>query len=144
VLRHPDALWKAYSLATGFVADVAALAVSADVSEEVSATVGGIVITAAILELAPLGADLLLKRSIAQMGAASTPEEQGTNTLTALAALAFGAAWIVVGVAVADWLVPNFDIASFRAYVGTVALVWAATVAIYLPLYLIRRRRAMP
>ena len=61
----------------------------------------------------------------------------------AVSAAAFGAAWIVVGVAVADWLVPDCDIASFRAYVGAVALVWAATVAIYLPLYLIRRRRAL-
>jgi hypothetical protein len=44
---------------------------------------------------------------------------------------------------VADVAVPSFDIGTFRAYVGTVALVWAATVAIYLPLYLVRRRRAM-
>ena len=68
-------------------------------------------------------------------------EERGSNALAALAALVFGAAWIVVGVAVADWLVPSFDIASFRAYVGTVALVWAATVVIYLPLYLFGKWR---
>lgn len=140
---RPDTLWKAYSLATGFVADVAALALSAAVSDEVSATVGGILITAAILELAPLGSDLLLKRSLVRLNAASTPEEEGSSVLTALAALAFGTAWIVAGVAVADWLVPRFNIASFRAYVGTVALVCAASAVIYLPLFLIRRRRAV-
>lgn len=76
--RRPDVLWKAYSLATGFAADVAALAVSAAVSDEVSAILGGIFVTAAILELAPF-----------------------------------------------------------------VALVWAATAVIYLPLHLIRSRRAV-
>jgi hypothetical protein len=138
VTPRTDAAWTAYSLATGFVADVAALALSAAVSEDVSATIAGVVIAAAILELAPLGSDLVLKRSIARMHEASAPEERGANALAALAALAFGTAWIVAGVAVADWLLPNFDIAGFWPYVGTVALVGAATVAIYLPLHFIK------
>jgi hypothetical protein len=44
-------------------------------------------------------------------------------------------------VAVADWLLPNFDISGFFAYVGTVALVFAASFAVYSPLYVARKVR---
>ena len=143
MVLHPRALWKAYSLATGFVANIAALTVSAALSESVSATAAGILVAAAILELVPWGSDLLLKRSVARMRSAATPEEHGEAALTGLMIVVFDGVWIVAGVAVADWREPNFDISGLRAYVGTVALVYAANFAIYLPLYLVRKWRQM-
>ena len=140
VLRS-KALWKAYSLATGFVANVAALTVSAAMSESVSATAAGILVGAAILELVPWGSDLLFKRSVARMRSAATPEEHGEAALTGLMIVVFDGVWIVAGVAVADWLTPSFNLSGFWPYVGTVAAVGAANGAIALPLFLAGRWR---
>jgi hypothetical protein len=107
----------------------------------VSATVGGIIIAASILELVPLGPDRIYRRSRAGMRAASSPEERGAHALIGLAAVAFGGVWVVAGVAAADFLLPNFDVSGLRAYIGTIALVFAANWAIALPLILVRKWR---
>ena len=75
--------------------------------------------------------------------AAATPEEQAAATSAWLATFAFGIVLLFADVAVADWLLPNFDISGFFAYVGTVALVIAASFAVYSPLYVARRVRRM-
>jgi hypothetical protein len=61
------------------------------VSDDVSATAAGVVVAAVILELAPLGFDLLFERSVARMRSAATPDEQLAAALAGLIAVVFGA-----------------------------------------------------
>lgn len=135
-------MWKGYSLATGFFADVAALTVSAVVSDRVTATARGVVTAAAILELGPFGSNLVLNRSARRVRVATTSQERGANILAGLAAVAFGGAWLIVGVAIADWLTPGFNIDGVWAYIGTLAAVAAATGIVYMPIYLVRKWRS--
>jgi len=134
--------WEVYSTATGFLADVVALAVSAAISEEVTVTLRAALVAAAILEAGYIGVIASLKWSTAGIRASSTPDEVPDSRLvTGLAALVFGACWIVAGVAVAAWLVPGFDISGFWGYIGTVVLVGGASWAVYSPLALLRKLR---
>ena len=134
-------VWKAYSVATGYLADVAALSASAALFGNVSATAAGIFIAAGIIELAALVSNRLVGGIGHRLRAAATPEEEATAALAGLAIFAFTAVLMFADVAVADWLLPSFDISGFPAYVGTVALVFVASFAVYSPLYVTRRLR---
>jgi hypothetical protein len=95
-------VWKVYSLATGYVGDVAALSASAAFLGNVSATAAGIVIAAGTVELAGLVSNRLIERIADRSRAAATPEEESTAALAGLATFAFTAVLMVADVAVAD------------------------------------------
>lgn len=133
--------WTAYSFVTGFAADVLALAASAAVSVDVRAAPRGIVIAALVMEV-PL---VVFGETVSSLGArserAATEESKGGYALLSLAFLCLTLAWSAVGLAFADLVTKDFDVNGFWPYVGTLALVAAAGVAIYLPLH-VRRRMA--
>ena len=57
--------WEVYSTASGFLADVVALAASAAISEEVNVTLGAALVAAAVLEVGYWGVIASLKWSTA-------------------------------------------------------------------------------
>jgi hypothetical protein len=131
--------WKAYSFVTGFAADLVALALGAGVLAGVHATPLGIVIAALIIEVPLLVSGVAFSWLLTRWEVATTDESKGGYGLLVLASLCLALAWMAVGLVFADLVTTKFNIAGTWPYLGTLALIGAAEVAVYLPLHLRRR-----
>ena len=117
-------------------ADAVALGIAAAVSPHVHATTHGIVIASLVLEAPSFVFSEAFSFFGSRMKAATSEDSEGGYAVLSLASMAVGTLWVVVGLAFADRATTRFDIAGFWPYVGTLALLFAANFAVYLPLRL--------
>lgn len=118
-----------------FAADVAALSIAAAVSPHVLATPRGVVIAALVLEVPLVVLLEAFARAASTKRAKSADPAEGIGyALFGCMSIAAGALWLIVGLLFADLATTGFDVPGFWPYVGTYALVYAASAAVHLPL----------